>query len=469
MKEKTNWRDVGNERCFRAGTLNGVGFSNIILANLPGYVLKLLAIAGLSGDRMLGRKSLMEALEIPNQPRYQLTSVIIMVLNMYLSQHLGIGEGDIDWAEETGERLLKNHPNGGFVKFLNARAQLLKSKPKRAIQLYEDCLALKSSWKQIDLFCYFDLIWSHAILSEWQKAAFYALKLKENCTWGHAINMHQVAVFKIMQKFELGHLEVDEEIIQAMEQVPKLRKRYCGKSFPMEKFAVERALQFLAEVEKLNPEKSANPENLQKIGSELKRPKTSPLPVYELFYVWNIFSMTANDSSLLEPILENLELNIRSLAPLDLSMSQLAESRQWERRKSDFRPSTSRKAYERQISAQPTSERKISERRNSALISAVEERCRLLFLKGVCCKFLRRFEEAIECFEFIVTNESMLGKSYLVPHSFLELGLVYRALKCNKEARVWIEKARARSKYLLEALIQMKAHGVLRQMDSEEC
>ena len=33
-----------------------------------------------------------------------------MVLNMYLSQHLGIGEGDIDWAEVTGARLLKNHP-----------------------------------------------------------------------------------------------------------------------------------------------------------------------------------------------------------------------------------------------------------------------------------------------------------------------------------------------------------------------
>ena len=69
MNEKTNWRDPGNERCFKAGTLNGVGFSNIILANLPGYILRVLAIAGLTGDRALGRKCLMEALELPHQPR----------------------------------------------------------------------------------------------------------------------------------------------------------------------------------------------------------------------------------------------------------------------------------------------------------------------------------------------------------------------------------------------------------------
>lgn len=66
-------------------------------------------------------------------------------------------------------------------------------------------------------------------------------------------------------------------------------------------------------------------------------------------------------------------------------------------------------------------------------------------------------------------SEKQLGKSYLVPHAYMELGLVYKNLKMISESRASIEKAKStKSKYLLEALIQLKAHGALKQLDAME-
>lgn len=54
--------------------------------------------------------------------------------------------------------------------------------------------------------------------------------------------------------------------------------------------------------------------------------------------------------------------------------------------------------------------------------------------------------------------------SYLLPHAALELGLTYMILEKKDDARHWIEKSREFPKFLMEALLHLKAHSALRQL-----
>lgn len=205
--------------------------------------------------------------------------------------------------------------------------------------------------------------------------------------------MHQFASFKYMQNEIEKSPAIAAEISQAMAAVPELRVRYAGRTYPAEKFSVQRAEKFFQQNE------------------------TCLLPAYELFYVWNIFSMLKRDSRLLYPIADRVERELESF---------------------------------------------------DDEVRDVEDRCVLLLLRGVCAKYLKDYDKAIESLSQVVQleNEHSLKKAYVVPHSTLELGLVYKALGDMKAAKYWIEKSRSSrsSKYLLEALVQLKAHGAIRQI-----
>lgn len=174
-KHKSNWTEEHCKYTFDAGILNAMGFVNLNLSNLPSSILKLMAIAGMSGDRELGIHCLTAASQMEDQIRNQLNYLFILGYNIYLEQMLGLGEGGTDWAEEVATTFLKKHPEGAVPLFLNARVALLRSDPRRALGLYHRCLDLKSDWKQIDLFCYFDLIWGYAIIEDWDNAAKYSI------------------------------------------------------------------------------------------------------------------------------------------------------------------------------------------------------------------------------------------------------------------------------------------------------
>ena len=174
-KHKNNWQEEHLKYTFDAGVLNAIGFINLCLSNLPNSILKLMAIAGLTGERELGVKCVTECFAMTGHIRQQLSYCMILGYNIYLEQMLGLGEGGTDWAEEVASKFLQVHPNGAIPLFLNARVSLLRSDPKRALELYHRCLDLHSDWKQIDLFCYFDLIWSYAIIQDWKNAAKYSL------------------------------------------------------------------------------------------------------------------------------------------------------------------------------------------------------------------------------------------------------------------------------------------------------
>lgn len=201
----------------------------------------------------------------------------------------GSSNGDLDWSERLGNELLKKHPDGGVVKFLVARTQLLRGRTRVAIKYYEECLALKTPWKPIENISHWDLCWGHALLSEWDKAADYAMELRHECSFAPSINLHQWASFKWMKLKDMSEpeaVELLQQIERVMVEVPKVRIRYAGKTLPVEKFALDSATKYIDNGKRLL------------------------LPAYELFYVYNIFAMTAGKAELLNPILDSLEFEL---------------------------------------------------------------------------------------------------------------------------------------------------------------
>lgn len=395
-KGKINWQE---ERCrvtFEAGVLNAIGITNLILSNLPSSILKLLSLAGMTGDRDLGIAYLKRVSQMEDQPRIQWNYCMILGYTIYLEQMLGFGEGSSEWADEIAGKFLNLYPNGAVPLFLNARVALLRSEPRRAITLYHRCLAIQNDWKQIDLFCYFDLVWSYAILMDWNNASRYCQILMQSCTWGHAINMHLYACLKFMGNEKVKDDRVSDEVIEAMSRVEGLRKRYAGRSYPAEKFAVERAKKFL------------------------QRDHQMILPVFELFYVWNVFAMMKTDPNLLRPIVDRID---EKLLVVDTEGDR-------------------------------------------------EDKCVLLFLKGVSAKYLRDYASAVRSLNQAIQlgRDDRLQRTYILPHALMELGLVHKGMGDLKQSRSFIEQAKSHrsSKYLLEALVHLKAHSVLRQIDELE-
>ena len=392
-KHKTNWQEEHCRYTFEAGVLNGIGSTNLMLSNLPSSILKLLAIAGLSGERQLGLSLLKQVSKMKNQPRIQLTYIMILAYNIYLEQMLGSGDGGTEWASEIGSEFLSMYPNGAVPLMLNGRVSLLRSDPRRAMQLYDKCLQINTDWPQIDLFCYFDLVWCHAVTLDWENAAKCCTILRQKCTWGHAINMHIYASFKYMQNETVNDPAIKKEIATAMAQVEGLRKRYAGRTYPAEKLAIERSKKYFAQN------------------------GTCTLPAFELFYVWNVFSMLKRNPKLIQPIADMIEEK----------MSVGDEKRD------------------------------------------LEDHCVLLLLRGVCAKHLKEYGKAIQSLTQVMEleDEACLKRSYVVPHSTIELGLVYIEMGDLEKGRYWVEKAKScrSSKYLLEALVQLKVHSALRQID----
>lgn len=118
-------------------------------------------MAGYSGDRDLALQLMRQSSENRDTLRFPLISAIISAYNLYI-EHMGLGEGDIQLAETILDELKSKFPHSAFLVIYYAKVQQLKGNTDEAIELYHETIKINKSWKQLHVFCYWELAWSYA-------------------------------------------------------------------------------------------------------------------------------------------------------------------------------------------------------------------------------------------------------------------------------------------------------------------
>jgi len=279
---------------FDSGVKMGMGAFNVIISLLPPRVMRLLEIAGFSGNKSWGLKQLEEGFLMQESLRSPLCGTILLNYHTLISYVVGTGDGDLDFAEKILEMALEKHPKGALFLFYAGRLQEMRGNLDQAIDKFESSIDSQSLWQQFHHICFWELMWCYAFKGDWLLAMKYAEKLAKESRWSPATYTFHKAAFLIMVDTQLS-CKPDSSSGHAtslMQAVPKMTQRIAGKSLPIEKFAVRKVKRYLAQ------------------GNYLV------LPGYELMYVWNGFAVLGTNASVLIPsVHQRVESTLASLSP----------------------------------------------------------------------------------------------------------------------------------------------------------
>uniref|UniRef100_A0A8C1RMT8 Tetratricopeptide repeat protein 39A n=1 Tax=Cyprinus carpio TaxID=7962 RepID=A0A8C1RMT8_CYPCA len=255
-----------NHKHLEGGVSFGIGAFNLTLSLFPARILKLLEFAGFSGDKEFGISQLFTG-ATSHTLRSMLCALLLLCFYTFLSFILAVTWG-LHW--------------GAIFLFFAGRAEEIKGNIDEAVALFEDGCKAQQAWKQFHHMCYWELMWCFTFKRHWKMAYFYADLLSQESRWSKAMYVYMKAAYLSMlsetESRPFGDNEVD-----LFRQVRTYKQKIAGKSPPTEKFAIRKARRYRA----------SNPIRL-------------PVPVLEIMYMWNGFSIISKQPELTEGMMETL-------------------------------------------------------------------------------------------------------------------------------------------------------------------
>uniref|UniRef100_A0A8C1TDX6 Zgc:158403 n=1 Tax=Cyprinus carpio TaxID=7962 RepID=A0A8C1TDX6_CYPCA len=385
-----------NHKHLEGGVSFGIGAFNLTLSLFPARLLKLLEFAGFSGDKEFGISQLYTG-ATSHTLRSMLCALLLLCFYTFLSFILGTGEGEVEEAERLLKPFRLRYPRGAIFLFFAGRAEEIKGNIDEAVALFEDGCKAQQAWKQFHHMCYWELMWCFTFKKHWKMAYFYADLLSQESRWSKAMYVYMKAAYLSMlpdtECRPFGDNEVD-----LFRQVPTYKQKIAGKSPPTEKFAIRKARRY----------KASNPVRL-------------PVPVLEMMYMWNGFSMISKQPELTEGM-----------------MQTLLEA-------------------ERTLQAAPENE------------YSVDDTCVILLLKGLCLKNQGQTQAAEDCFKQVYSSEKKVKfDHYLVPNALLEMSLLYIDTGRKEQAIHLLQKAKKNYKeYSMESRTQFRVHAALTKLKAD--
>uniref|UniRef100_A0A8C9TY89 Zgc:158403 n=1 Tax=Scleropages formosus TaxID=113540 RepID=A0A8C9TY89_SCLFO len=376
------------------GVSFGIGAFNLTLSLFPARILRLLEFAGLSGDKEYGLSQLHEGATSHNL-RSMLCVLLLLCYYTFLTFILGTGEGDVASAEKLLMPFRIRYPRSAIFLFFAGRAEEIKGNIDEAVALFEDGCRAQQAWKQFHHMCYWELMWCFTFKRVWKMAYFYADLLSQESRWSKAMYVYmKAACLSMLPKDEARPFGENE--VELFRQVPTFKQKIAGKSPPTEKFAIRKAKRYKASCS-----------------------VRLPVPVLEMMYMWNGFTM------------------IRS------------------------RPELTRGMMETLVEAEHTFQEK-----NEYM---TDDSCVIQLLKGMCLKNEGQNEAAEDCFNKVCNSEKKIRfDDYLVPNALLELGLLYIDLGRKDEAIKLLQKAKNNYKeYSMESRTQFRIHAALTKLKAD--
>ncbi|XP_076609573.1 tetratricopeptide repeat protein 39A isoform X1 [Chaetodon auriga] len=375
----------------------GIGAFNLTLSMFPPRILKVLEFAGFSGDKEYGLSLLHDGATGMNL-RSMLCALLLLCYYTFLTFILGrTGEGEVAEAERLLKPFQLRYPRGAIFLFFAGRTEEIKGNIDEAVALFEDGCKAQQAWKQFHHMCYWELMWCFTYKRDWKMAYFYADLLSQESRWSKAMYVYMKAAYlSMLPKDEARPFGEDE--VELFRKVPTLKQKIAGKSPPTEKFAIRKARRYKAPC-----------------------PIKLPVPVLEMMYIWNGFSMISKRPELTEGM-----------------MQTLVEA-------------------ERTLLESPGNE------------YSVDDRCVIHLLTGLCLKNQGLLQAAEECFNKVFSSEKKIRfDHYLVPNSLVELSLLYIDQGRRDEAIKLLHKAKHNYKeYSMESRTQFRVHAALAKLKAD--
>ncbi|XP_068605718.1 tetratricopeptide repeat protein 39A [Brachionichthys hirsutus] len=371
----------------------GMGAFNLTLSLFPPRILKVLEFAGFSGDKEYGLSLLHDGVTGTNL-RSMLCAMLLLCYYTFLTFILGTGEGEVEEAERLLQPFRLRYPRGAIFLFFAGRTEEIKGNIDEAVALFEDGCKAQQEWKQFHHMCYWELMWCFTYKRVWKMAYFYADLLSQESRWSKAMYVYMKAAYLSMLPDDEAR-PFGENEVQLFRQVSTFKQKIAGKSPPTEKFAIRKARRY----------KAACPSKL-------------PVPVLEMMYMWNGFSMISKRPELTEGMLHTLEE---------------AESALVESLENEF---------------------------------SVDDRCVIHLLKGLCLKNQGLLQAAEESFRKVFSSEKKIRfDHYLVPNALVELSLLCIDQGRRDEAIGLLHKAKHNYKeYSMESRTQFRIHAALAKL-----
>uniref|UniRef100_A0A668AI97 Zgc:158403 n=1 Tax=Myripristis murdjan TaxID=586833 RepID=A0A668AI97_9TELE len=263
------------------GILFGIGAFNLTLSLFPARILKILEFAGFSGDKEYGLSQLHDGATVMNL-RSMLCGLLLLCYYTFLTFILGTGEGDVADAEQLLKPFRLRYPRGAIFLFFAGRTEEIKGNIDEAVKLFEDGCKAQHAWKQFHHMCYWELMWCFTYKRVWKMAYFYADLLSQESRWSKAMYVYMKAACLSMLPVDEAR-PFGENEIELFRQVPSFKQKIAGKSPPTEKFAIRKARRYKAQC-----------------------PARLPVPVLEMMYMWNGFTMIRKRPELTEGMMQTL-------------------------------------------------------------------------------------------------------------------------------------------------------------------
>uniref|UniRef100_A0AAQ4PBN8 Zgc:158403 n=1 Tax=Gasterosteus aculeatus aculeatus TaxID=481459 RepID=A0AAQ4PBN8_GASAC len=374
----------------------GIGAFNLTLSLFPPRILKVLEFAGFSGDKEYGLSLLCDGATGMNL-RSMLCALLLLCYYTFLTFILGTGEGEVTEAERLLKPFRLRYPRGAIFLFFAGRTEEIKGNIDEAVALFEDGCKAQQAWKQFHHMCYWELMWCFTYKRLWKMAYFYADLLSKESLWSKAMYVYMKAAYLSMLREDEAR-PFGEDEVELFRQVPTFKQKIAGKSPPTEKFAIRKARRYKA-----------------------RCPIRLPVPVLEMMYMWNGFSMISKRPELTEGM-----------------MQTLVEA-------------------ERTLLESPGNEH------------SVDDRCVIHLLKGLCLKNQGLLQAAEESFANVLSSEKKIRfDHYLVPNCLVELGLLYIDQGRRDEAIQLLHKAKHNYKeYSMESRTQFRVHAALAKLKAD--
>ncbi|WKX92947.1 hypothetical protein Q1695_010740 [Nippostrongylus brasiliensis] len=389
MLDDTIWlgRDYRVREQFEAGVRLGLGTFNLMLSTLPSKVLRLLEVVGFSGDKITGMRELHRCAAVTNSIFASFAVIILVSWHLIASYMFGTGHADLPLCHRLMPTLMSKYPKGSIILFLRARLLLVSGNVDSAIYFFNRSIECQEDYKQFHHVAFWELLFAHCYIGEWAKAANYAKKLLDESRWSRCVYTYLLCIL-FAADTSCEEFKRNETVGALAKKIGGLRQRIAGKSIPLEKYCAKKANRFVMK-------------------------KTLMFAHYEFMYFWNGFDIIAENTVILQRMLEDLDII-------------------WQARKSK---------------------------------ADTDDRANYYFLRAVCLRNLRQPTAAESALQEVLKLESdIVDFTYLPPNAHFEMALLRIADGDREEAEALLAKARNYRGFPLENKLNFRIHSAMENL-----